>query len=142
VQAVKFKHLPYLDLLTFMTNTGNRVIALMQDLMFMVRIQEAAKRAGLETKVVKTKADLLRIAAEHPALIIIDLNYDAGEPLAAIRELKADTTTSTIHLLAYVSHVQTDLRAAASANGCDTVLARSAFVQTLPEILRRFTAAA
>jgi CheY-like chemotaxis protein len=125
-----------------MTNPSNRVIALMQDLMFMVRIQEAAKRAGLETKVVKTKADLLRTAAEHPALIIIDLNYDPGEPLAAIRELKADTVTSAIHLLAYVSHVQTELRAAASNSGCDTVLARSAFVQNLPEILRRCTAAA
>jgi CheY-like chemotaxis protein len=105
--------------------------------MFMVRIQEAAKRAGLETVVVKTKADLIRKAAEQPVLVIFDLNYSAGEPLEAIKALKADPSTSAIHLLAFVSHVQADLRAAASASGCDTVLARSALVQNLPEIMQR-----
>jgi CheY-like chemotaxis protein len=111
----------------------------MQDLMFMVRIQEAAKRAGMETAVVKTKADLIRKAAEQPVLIIFDLNYSAGEPLEAIKALKADASTSAIHLLAFVSHVQTDLRASAFASGCDTVLARSAFVQSLPEIMQRLS---
>ncbi len=105
----------------------------------MVRIQEAAKRAGLSTVVVKTKADLLRKAAEQPVLVIIDLNYGAGQPLEAIKELKADQSTNAIHLLAFVSHVQTELRAAASANGCDTVLARSAFIQNLPEIMRELS---
>lgn len=107
----------------------------MEDLMFMVRIQEAAKRAGLETTVVKTKADLLRKAADQPALVIIDLNYNAGQPLEAIKELKSDQSTNSVPLLAFVSHVQVELRAAASANGCDRVLARSAFVQNLPEIM-------
>ncbi len=107
--------------------------------MFMVRIQEAAKRAGLSTVVVKTKADLLRKAAEQPVLVIIDLNYNAGQPLEAIKDLKADQSTSPIHLLAFVSHVQTELRAAASASGCDTVLARSAFIQNLPQIMRELS---
>jgi len=69
-----------------MTNTAKQIIALMEDLMFMVRIQEAAKRAGLSTVVVKTKADLLRKAAEQPVLVIIDLNYNAGQPLEAIEQ--------------------------------------------------------
>lgn len=101
----------------------------------MVRIQEAAKRAGLITKVVKTKSALLEHAASQPALIIIDLNYTAGEPLEVIKECKSDAQIKSIHLLAFVSHVQTDLRAAAVEAGCDTVLARSAFVQNLPDIL-------
>lgn len=104
--------------------------------MFMVRIQEAAKRAGLMTKVVKTRAALLENAAAlQPALMVIDLNYQAGEPLQAIRALKADAATRSIRLVAFVSHVQVELRAAAVEAGCDLVVARSAFVQNLPDIL-------
>ena len=121
-----------------MTNGKKTVLAVMEDLMFMVRIQDAAKRAGFETLVVKTQTDALRKATEQPALIIIDLNYSAGEPLDLIKALKAGPETSGIHLLAFVSHVQIELRAAASASGCDTVLARSAFSQTLPKIMQRF----
>jgi len=118
-----------------MTNSKHTVVAVMEDLMFMVRIQEAAKRSGLETVVVKTKADALKKAEQQPVLIVMDLNYRAGEPLELIKELKAAEATSSIHLLAFVSHVQTELRAAAVAEGCDTVLARSAFVQNLPDLL-------
>ncbi len=105
--------------------------------MFMVRIQEAAKRAALSTLVVKTKTALLERAAAQPVLIIIDLNYVAGEPLETIKACKADEALRSIPLLAFVSHVQTELRAAAVDAGCDTVLARSAFVQNLPDILGR-----
>ncbi len=105
--------------------------------MFMVRIQEASKRAGLETIVVQSKANALSKAAEHPVLIVLDLNYTPGEPLDLIAALKADQATRDIHLLAFVSHVQTETRAAAVAAGCDTVLPRSAFAQRLPEIIQQ-----
>lgn len=115
----------------------DKVLAVIQDLMFMVRIQETAKRAGLETVVVKTKADALAKASQQPLLLVIDLNYVAGEPLELIQALKADGVTSAIHILAFVSHVQTGLRAAAVAAGCDTVVARSAFAETLPDVIQQ-----
>jgi CheY-like chemotaxis protein len=116
---------------------NDKVIAVMQDLMFMVRIQEAAKRLGLTTIAVKTRTDALIKAGEQPLLLVIDLNYGAAEPLELIASLKKDNATRDIHLLAFVSHVQADLRAAAVTAGCDTVVARSAFAQTLPEVLER-----
>lgn len=118
-----------------MTNPSQKVIAVMQDLMFMVRVQEIAKRAGLSTVAVKTKADAIAQAAAQPLLIVIDLNHSAGEPLELIKELKSNSDTKAIHLLAFVSHVQADLRAAAVSAGCDTVVARSAFAQTLPDVI-------
>ena len=118
-----------------MSDNKDRVIALMQDLMFMVRLQETANSAGLETVVVKTRADAMTRAAEQPLLFVIDLNYEAGEPLELIRALKSSTASRNIHLLAFVSHVQVHLRAAATDAGCDTVLARSAFAQKLPEVI-------
>jgi CheY-like chemotaxis protein len=109
----------------------------MQDLMFMVQIQDTAKRSGLETTAVKTKSKALEKAMEGPVLIVIDLNFAAAEPLALIQALKADQNTRDIHLLAFVSHVQADLRAAAAEAGCDTVVPRSAFAQRLPEVIQQ-----
>jgi CheY-like chemotaxis protein len=122
-----------------MTNSIKRVIAVMEDLMFMVKIQETAKRAGLETVAVKTKELALAKAAEQPLLIVIDLNYAAAVPLELIQALKADAATKDIPLLAFVSHVQTELRTAAVTAGCDTVIPRSAFAQKLPEVIQALT---
>jgi CheY-like chemotaxis protein len=118
-----------------MTNQKTAVIALLDDLMFMVKIQEALKRADLPGVFVKTQEEALVKAREGAALIILDLNYAKAEPLAVIAELKSDEKTKGIPLLAYVSHVQTELRQAAVIAGCDTVLARSAFVQNLGPLL-------
>jgi CheY-like chemotaxis protein len=108
----------------------------LEDLMFMVKIQEVAKRAGWETVVVKTREKALAMATEQPALMVIDLNYAPAEPLELIRALKAAEATKHIHLMAFVSHVQTDSRAAAATAGCDTVVPRSAFAQRLPEVIQ------
>jgi hypothetical protein len=43
-----------------------------------------------------------------------------------------------ISLLGYLSHVQGELKLKAQEAGCDTVLPRSAFSQSLPQILKRY----
>ena len=115
-----------------------KIVAILSDLMFIAKIQEAAKRVGLEAVFVKTEQDALEKAKDNPAVIILDLNANNLEPLDVIEKLKADGATSKISLVGYVSHVQVDLKMAAQQKGCDVVLARSAFSQTLPTILRRY----
>jgi PleD family two-component response regulator len=124
--------------MTFMTNQKKKVVAVLSDLMFTVKIQEAAKRAGFEVVFVKSQQDAVEQAKKNPAVIILDLNTSAVDPLEVIRALKADEATSSVCLLGYVSHVQVDLKHAAQETGCDTVIARSAFSQNLPTILRRY----
>ena len=114
-----------------------KVLAVVEDLFFTVKINEAAKRAGLNIAFVKSERDALDQAAENPALIILDLNFAGIEPVELIRKLKADTGLQKISLLGYVSHVQGDLKQAAQEAGCDMVLARSAFSQNLPQIMKR-----
>lgn len=121
-----------------MTSQKKKVVAVLSDLMFTVKIQEAAKRAGFEVVFVKSREDALEEAKKSPAVIILDLNMTAADPLEVIRSLKADQETSGVSLLGYVSHVQADLKHAAQETGCDTVMARSAFSQNLPTILRRY----
>jgi PleD family two-component response regulator len=122
-----------------MTAQKKKVVAVLNDLMFTVKIQEAVKRAGMEVVFVTTQQDALAKAKQNPAVIILDLNYSAAEPLELIGKLKNDDKTSAIGLLGYVSHVQVDLRQAAQEKGCDIVIARSAFSQNLPTLLQQYT---
>ena len=106
--------------------------------MFIVKIQEAGKRAGLDVIFVKSREAALLQARDNPAVMILDLNTTALNALEFISTLKGDAETSKVNLLGYVSHVQSDLKHAAQEKGCDTVIARSAFSQNLPTILRRY----
>jgi CheY-like chemotaxis protein len=116
---------------------SKKVLAVLEDLFFTVKINEAAKRAGLAITFVKSEHDALEQAKLHPALIIMDINFQGVDPLNLIRKLKADEHTKGINLLGYLSHVQGELKQQAQAAGCDMVLARSAFSQNLPQILKR-----
>ena len=125
-----------------MPNQPNKtVLAVVNDLFFSAKINEAAKHAGVKLEYVTTETTLLEKAKTHPALIIFDLNFDAARPLELIGKLKADDALSGISLLGYLSHVQEDLKRAAQQTGCDLVMPRSAFSMNLPEILKRHTAA-
>ena len=103
----------------------------------MVKINESAKRAGFSVEFVKSAEDALHNAKTNPALIIVDLNFQGVDPLKLIRTLKSSAEMKHISVLGYVSHVQADLKQQAQESGCDMVLARSAFSQNLPQILKR-----
>jgi CheY-like chemotaxis protein len=121
-----------------MINPKKTVVAVLSDLMFTVKIQDAAKRAGLDSVFVHSRQDALARARLNPAVIILDLNSTGTDVLELIGALKADEDTRGIDLLGYVSHVQVDLKQAAQDRGCDMVIARSAFSQNLPIILKRY----
>ena len=76
-----------------------------------------------------------RVAAEPPALLILDLNSEPCKPLEVLTRLKADPALQGVPVLAFLSHVQTELKQQAVAAGCDQILPRSAFSANLPEIL-------
>jgi CheY-like chemotaxis protein len=126
-----------------MPNTPS-ALALVSDLMFMVKIQEAAKAVGLPVKFLKTPADVERaIPTSHPAddapsMILFDLNAGGADALALIKALKADASTRDIQLVGFISHVQIEARAEAESAGCDLVVARSVFSQKLPAILEQY----
>jgi CheY-like chemotaxis protein len=114
-------------------------LALVSDLMFMVKIQDAAKAVNLPMRFLKTTTDVqAAVGANQPTLILFDLNLGGAEVLALIKALKASQSTKDIHLVGFISHVQIEARAAAEAAGCDLVVARSAFSQQLPAILEKY----
>ena len=119
------------------TAVAKKVLAVLDDLFFTVKINEAAKRAGLSVKFVKSQRDALDQAAEGAVLIILDLNFCAIQPVELIQKFKADPNLQKINLVGYVSHVQGELKQEAQEAGCDMVMARSAFSQSLQQIMQR-----
>lgn len=114
-----------------------RVVAVVSDLFFSVKLTEAAKRSGLALEFVKDPELVLEKARLKPSLIIFDLNFEAAEPLMLIGKLKSKPETKSISLIGYLSHVQVELKQQAQEAGCDMVMARSAFSQNLPMIFKR-----
>jgi CheY-like chemotaxis protein len=114
-----------------------KIVAVVEDLMFTVKINDAAKKAGLPVEFVKSEEDVLVKASEGPTAIILDLNFDAVNPLKVIESLKQDSTHKAISLIGYLSHVQGELKKQAHEAGCDIVMTRSAFSQNLQAILRK-----
>jgi CheY-like chemotaxis protein len=116
---------------------NRQVLAVVEDLLFTVKISDAAKRAGLTSHFVKSEEAAVERAKEKPLLIIIDLNCGSLDPLALISRLKNGDDSSKVPLIGFVSHVQGELKQKAHEAGCDMVMARSAFSQNLPQILKR-----
>ncbi|MDP9146407.1 MAG: response regulator [Acidobacteriota bacterium] len=109
-----------------------RVVALMDDIFFQMKVAETAKHLGIEFKVATTTDALLGLLNPPPKLVIIDLNARSS-PLDAIAKLR--TTAANIRVVAFLSHVQRDLSQQAKVAGCDEVMPRSAFTQNLAAIL-------
>src|SRR5262249_50348856 len=128
---------PRLPPSTKMPNGNNRILAVLDDLFFTVKINESAKRAGMPITFVKSEKDALEQAAQKPSLIILDLNCASVDQLDLVGKLKSNSETKPISVIGYVSHVQGELKQKAQEAGCDMVLARSAFSQNLPQILKR-----
>jgi DNA-binding NarL/FixJ family response regulator len=109
-----------------------RVVALMDDLFFQMKLAETARHLGVEVKVAATADALLPLLDPTPKLLIVDLN-SRSQPIAAIERLRA--AKNGVRVVGFLSHVQTELAAQARAAGCDEVMPRSAFTQNLAAIL-------
>jgi CheY-like chemotaxis protein len=121
-------------------DANSRIFAFIEDLFFMAKIQETARKLNVKVEFVKTDKDLVekmhQNGEEKPSLIIFDLNNANAKPLTLIPKLKSKLKKGT-SIIGFLSHVQGDLKQKAHEVGCDMVLPRSAFSQNLPQLLRR-----
>jgi CheY-like chemotaxis protein len=118
-------------------NHKSRILAVVDDLFFVTKINETARRAGVAIEFATSEEAVLASAPNKPSLIIVDLNLHATKPLPLISKLKSHSDFKQTSILAFVSHVQGELKQKAQKAGCDMVLARSSFSQNLPQILKR-----
>jgi CheY-like chemotaxis protein len=110
--------------------------ALVDDLFFLAKIRETAKAIGVTVVTGDSRRGAAAIAEAQPQVIFLDLNSRSLPAVDWIRALKADPATRLIRIVGFVSHVQEQLISDAKAAGCDAVMARSAFTQQLPNLLK------
>jgi CheY-like chemotaxis protein len=72
-------------------------------------------------------------------MVIVDLNARSVNPVSVIAKLKSDVDLKGLSIVAFVSHVEAELKQQAQSAGASMVMARSAFSANLPQILKRHT---
>src|SRR5579885_2930970 len=118
-----------------------RIFCFIEDLFFLAKIQETARKLGIKVGFVKADKDVVARLTEipeeeKPSLIVFDLNNANAKPLTLIPKLRAKLKRGT-SIIGFLSHLQGDLKVKAQEAGCDMVMPRSAFSQNLPNLLRR-----
>lgn len=111
-------------------------LALVTDMIFATKITSTAKAVGVDLAIVRTLDALREKLNGDVSLVLIDMNADGVDATAAIAA--AGSAPSSPHVLAYLSHVQTDLAEAARNAGADQILPRSKFSIDLPAILQEY----
>jgi CheY-like chemotaxis protein len=110
-------------------------LLLCDDLMFASRITGEARALGLLVRPVRTLEHLFGLVRqEEPSCVLLDLAFPGLELSDFFRQL-SEACPSLPRVVAYGSHVDTQLLQAARAAGCDPVLPRSKFIEELPKAL-------
>jgi hypothetical protein len=119
-----------------------RIYCFIEDLFFLAKIQETARKLGVKVAFIKgDKESVAKLTDlpedERPKLVVFDLNNLSAKPITLIPKLKSKLKKAT-SIVGFLNHLQGELKAKAIEAGCDTVMPRSAFSQTLPNLLRRY----
>jgi DNA-binding NarL/FixJ family response regulator len=105
------------------------------DLIFTSRVTATARAHGLTVAPVRSADEALRRARESPPTgVIVDL-HTAGADLPRLLAGLREACPAMPRVVAYGSHVNTELLQAARNAGCDLVLPRSKFASGLEESL-------
>jgi CheY-like chemotaxis protein len=118
------------------------LVALVDDLMFLSRIREAARAAGIEMASARATEGLLAAARDGARLVVVDLDGARVPWREALAALRTEPGLRELPVVGFLSHVRGDLAEAARAAGASRVLARSAFVAELPRLLAALAAEA
>jgi hypothetical protein len=107
---------------------SDTVLVLCDDLLFWSKIQGAARAAGVS---------VMRASASSPPAgevrrVLVDLQATSLDPFTLPERWRGGP-----ELVAFASHVDLDAQERARRAGFHRVLARSAFVRELPELLTR-----
>ena len=123
-------------------NAPTRIYCFIEDLFFLAKIQETARKLGIKVGFVKAEKDIVAKLSEgaeqdRPSLIVFDLNNANAKPLTLIPKIRTKLKKGKTSIIGFLSHIQGDLKVKAVEAGCDVVMPRSSFSQNLPNLLRR-----
>jgi len=107
------------------------VVTLIQDMLFSSKVREAAKALGVAVKGTRDTA-AFAAAASAPDVVLAVVDLRLPQALEALRALPAGLTAETV---GFVEHERVDVMEAARQAGCQAVMAKGQFANTLPKLL-------
>lgn len=114
------------------------IIYCSRDLIFATKIRSTAEALGVASKPARDAGmldDKIEMAGEAgPAAIMVDMDM-GDDAIALIKQAKAKAGKSPV--IAFGSHVATELLQAAGEAGADEVIPRSRFTALLPSLIQR-----
>jgi hypothetical protein len=119
-----------------------RIFCFIEDLFFLAKIQETSRKLGVKVEFVKGDKEVVTRILEvpegqRPSLLVFDLNNLNAKPMTLIPKFRTKFKKS-VSIIGFLSHIQGDLKLKGVEAGCDVVMPRSAFSQSLPNLLRRY----
>jgi hypothetical protein len=108
------------------------ILAVVDDLMIGLRIEEAAKAIGSRAESVNSWEEAgLRLRSEGVHGVVVDLAMTG----LALDDLFREVTDAGAWLIAFYPHVNVELRRAAERAGVERLYPRSRFLRDLPNLL-------
>jgi hypothetical protein len=110
-----------------------RVVALVPDLLFGSNVIGSLQAGGHEAVLV---SDLNSVEPAAVDVLVVDLTADSGERIEAVR----GSALAAVPKLAFYSHVEADVRAAAEQAGFELVVPRSRMAREGAALVNRLAA--
>jgi len=112
------------------------ILVVADDLLFRSKISTAAKALGVVVRAATTPdAAIERAREDRPTLVLLDLDGQRPAPFEVLQRLAEDPSLRVLPTVGFVSHVHADLVRRARELGIGQVMARSAFVAGLADLL-------
>ncbi len=114
-----------------------RVLVIEDDLFFSVRIESVLQKMGYAVAVIGDHNKAVEYARDNrPALVIINFGSDRLAPADTVRHIKELPDAPLV--MGFVPHVwMPQVRPNAMAAGCDLLVANSALVMRLPQLVAK-----
>ena len=112
-------------------------IAALATMFFGAKLKGEVELAGFEYLGAIGEVGLMKHATgSAPVAILLDLGKEDVDFASIVSRLRADETTSTIPIIAFCGHVETQKLAAANEWGCDVVTTNGAVSNSFEAVLK------
>ncbi len=118
----------------------NSIVLIVDDLMFLPRLENTLNHLGYPTSTATNKTDLTQALLQAPVLIIVDL-FSQSIDWVTLIQLAKKSTTSPVPVLGFGPHIDLSLREQALAAGCNAVVGRGAVATQLPNLIKKYAVA-
>ena len=114
------------------------VILIVDDLMFLPRLEKTLQAEGYRPIAATNQADLTQALFTAPVLAIVDLFSQSFDWEPLVRSIKGPGKKAAhVPVIGFGPHVDLALRQRALAAGCETVVGRSAIIEQLAPLLEK-----